>query len=132
MMLVPAAVLVLIILGAIAIDSAVVMLAQRDLNDETAAVANDIAAFAAADGVFYRDGIVTLSGDRATEYTALAFAADRRPAGTTSWHGTAELVDARTVRVRATASVRYVFAKALPGFPDETTVTAISTAEARS
>src|SRR2546430_10938029 len=51
-MLVPAAVLVLVILAAIAVDSAIVMLASRDVNNRAAAASNDIASIAIDDDAF--------------------------------------------------------------------------------
>ena len=130
LMLVPAGVLVLLMLGAIAVDSAVVFLAQRDLSNRTSAVANDVAGFASSDDAFYRDGVVQLDGARAAAYTQLAFAPDRTPAGYESWGATAEVASERTVSVRAWAEVRYLFAKAVPGMPDTTRVHAESVATA--
>ena len=131
LMLVPAAVLVLLMLGAVAVDSAVVMLAQRDLADHTAAIANDIAGFSLDDPSFYDGDGVTLSEPMAKRYAALAFSDDRRPAGFISWTGTASARGPRTIHVTASADVRYVFAGALPGVADRTTVRAESTATAR-
>ena len=130
LMLVPAGILVLLILGAIAVDSAVVFLAQRDLANRTAAAANDLAAAAVSDVAFYQGGgTVELRQDRATAFTELVFAPGRRPAGFASWSGSAT-ANGRTVRVEATAEVRYVFAAAIPGAPKTTTVRARSTAVA--
>lgn len=130
-MLVPAAVLVLLMLGAIVVDSAVVFLAQRDLVDRTAGVANDIAGFASSERSFYEEGVVELSVAEASRYTALAFPAGDPPDGYASWRATATLDGPRTVRVDAVAQVTYVFAKALPGFPETATVKAASIATAR-
>ena len=129
LMLVPAAVLVLLMLGSIALDSAVVFLAQRDLSDEAAAVSNDIAGFSAKDASFYEGGAVELSEPAARAYVALAFDDSRRPAAFRSWAGEVE-VDGRTVTVSAVAEVPYVFAKALPFLPDSTTVRATSATSA--
>lgn len=131
LMLVPAAVLVLLMLGAIAVDSAVVFLAQRDLADRTAAAANDIAAFASSDAAFYATGEIALAADAAERYTALAFPATDVPAGYRTWTARATLDGLRTVRVTASADVTYIFAKALPGFPEAVTVEATSIATAR-
>ena len=131
LMLVPAAVLVLVVLGAIAVDSAVVFLAQRDLANRTAAAANDIAAAATSDESFYREGRVVVDDDEARRYVAAAFAPSVRPAGYESWSPELRIVDDRTVEVSATAEVRYVFARALPGVQHTATVTARSVATAR-
>jgi Flp pilus assembly protein TadG len=130
LMLVPAAVLVLIVLGAIAVDSAIVFYAQRDLANRTAATANDIAGFAVSDSSFYDGGVVALDDGRADAYARLVFAPDRLPGGYESWSGDADATG-RAVTVVATAEVRYVFAKAIPGAPDTATVRARSVATAR-
>ena len=131
LMLVPAAVLVLLVLGAICVDSAVVFLGQRDLANRTAAVANDIAGLAVSDAAFYdAAGAVALDGDRAAAYTRLAFPADDVPGGFASWRAEAATAGDQ-VTVVAEAEVRSIFAKAIPGAPDTTTVRAQSVATAR-
>ena len=132
LMLVPAAVLVLLVLGAICVDSAVVFLGQRDLANRTAAAANDLAGFAVSDTAFYDgSGAVVVDDDRAVAYTRLAFSPDDVPGGFASWR--AEVVTTGDqVTVIAEAEVRSIFAKAIPGAPDTTTVRARSVATARS
>jgi Flp pilus assembly protein TadG len=131
LMLVPAAVLVLLVLGAICVDSAVVFLAQRDLANRTAAAANDIAGFAVSDRDFYGEaGTVALDAEQAEAYARLAFAADRLPGGYHSWTADA-VTDGDEVTVAAEATVGYVFAKAIPGAPDVATVRAHSVATVR-
>lgn len=131
LMLVPAAVLVLLVLGAICVDSAVVFLAQRDLANRTAATANDIAGFAVSDVAFYdREGAIALDGERAEAFVRLAFPSDRPPAGFESW--TADVrVAGDAVTVVAEAHVRSIFAKAIPGAAGTTTVRARTTAVSR-
>jgi hypothetical protein len=131
-MLVPAAVLVLLILGAICVDSAVVFFAERDLANRTAAVASDVASATVDDASFYGSAAgapLVLDESKAEAYARLAFAPDRTPAGYDRWSGEAT-TDGRTVTVVATAQVRYVFAKAIPGAPDTATVEARSVATA--
>lgn len=130
-MLVPAAVLVLLVLGAICVDSAVVFLAQRDLANRTAATANDIAGSAVSDSAFYGErGLLFLDDRRASAFARLAFSADQVPGGYESWAGDAT-TDGAHVRVEATARVRSIFAKAIPGAPDSTEVHARSEATIR-
>ena len=132
LMLVPAAVLVVLVLGAICVDSAVVFLGQRDLANRTAAAANDIAGFAVSDTAFYdRSGDVAIDADRAVAYVHLAFPADDPPGGFTSWRAEA-VTSGDQVTVVAEAEVRAIFAKAIPGAPDTTTVRARSVAVSRS
>ncbi|MBW3613970.1 MAG: hypothetical protein KY439_01490 [Actinobacteria bacterium] len=132
LMLVPAAVLVLLVLAAIAIDSAIVVLAQRDLSNRTAAAANDVAGSALSEASFYgsTDGGVRLDQRQATAFVDLAFSDVRRPSNYQSWSGRA-LVDGQQVVVDATARVRYLFAPAIPGAAKSARVTARSTATAR-
>lgn len=132
LMLVPAAVLVLLVLGAICVDAAVVFLAQRDLANRTAAAANDIAGFAVSDAAFYeRAGGVALDDPRADAFVRLAFPADRPPGGFASWRADADAAGERVV-VAAEAEVRSIFAKAIPGAPDTTTVRVRSVATTQS
>ncbi len=128
-MLVPAGILVLLVLGSIAVDSAIVLLAQRDLANRTAAAANDIAGATVSDASFYLGGTVELDPRRADAYARLVFAPDRRPDGYDSWTGSATTAG-RSVTVVARAEVRYIFAPAIPGARSRATVTARSTASA--
>lgn len=130
LMLVPAGILVLLLLAAIAIDGSVVWLAQRDLSSRTAGVAADIAGAAVDDPAFYERGDIRLRADVADAYTALAFEPDRLPHGYEAW-GARAVVDGRSVTVTATAEVRYVFATAIPGLERTAVVRARTTAEAR-
>ena len=84
-MLVPAGVLVLVILGAIAVDSAIAFLAQRELTGAAAAAANDAAAAAISDQTFYsgqpsaRPGAVEID-DEAARRVVQAALESRAPA----------------------------------------------------
>lgn len=128
-MLVPAGILVLLLLAAIAVDAAIVLAAQRDLAHRTAAVAGDLANVAVDDERLYGAGQVVLRSDVAEAQVAVAFPADRPPPGYAAWAASVA-TDGRQVTVAATAEVRYLFASAVPGAPRSTTVTASSTAEA--
>jgi Flp pilus assembly protein TadG len=130
LMLVPAGILVLLILAAIAIDSAIVLTAQRDLANRAAAAANDIAAGAVSDDGFYGQGTIALDQPRADAYVALAFDPDHPSAGFDDWSAFAE-TDGRRVTVVARARVHYLFAPAIPGVSETTEVVARSTATAR-
>ena len=128
-MLVPAGVLVLIILGAIAIDSAVIVLAQRDLQNRTAAIGNDAATLALDEAAFYDEGEVVLSPEAVATYTAVAFAPANKPEGYAAW-GANAVTTGRSVEVSAWADVSTIFLRALPGLPDVTRVEATSVATA--
>lgn len=131
LMLVPAGILVLLILAAIAIDGALVLMAQRDLANRAAAVSNDLAVAALSDGALYRDGGILLDEHRAEAYVRLAFDPAHRPDEYESWSGRAS-ADGRRVEVVATAEVKYLFAPAIPGLPRSTTVVARSIATMHS
>lgn len=129
LMLVPAGVLVLLVLASIAIDSAIVLMADRELSNRTAAAANDIAAAGVDDGTFYGGRGVALGGRQAAAYLRLAFADAHRPAGFRSWDADAS-ASGTTVTVTASAEVDLLFAKALPGVAHTATVSARSVASA--
>lgn len=130
LMLVPAGILVLLLLAAIAIDGSAIWLAQRDLSSRAAGVAADIAGAAVDDAAFYDGGDIRLRPDVADAYTALAFSPERLPSGYVSW-GAEAAVEGRSVTVAARAEVRYLFAAAVPGLSRTAVVQARTTAEAR-
>lgn len=129
-MLMPAAVLVVIVLGAIAVDFAVVFLAERELANVAAAAANDAATRAVDRDRFYADGtveldpataarvaeqVVAVGGPRYAEGLEVGVTVDRsRP----------------VVTVEVQAEVDYIFAKAIPGARHSATVQAVATATA--
>ena len=122
LMLVPAAVLVLFVLGAIAVDFAVAFLAQRELSNAAAAAANDAAAAAVSDEVFYRGapGTIEIDGGAADRFVRRALDA-RRPRGVTDVASQVR-TSGNQVCVTVTGRVSYIFAKAVPGGPQGTTV----------
>ena len=110
--LVPAGFLVLIILAAIAVDSAVAFLGQRQLGDALAAGANDAAAAAVSDSSFYRSGQIVIDQGQA----ALVVCQSIRAQGSDLQHIEVSIaVAGPVIAVRATASVQEVFGRALPG-----------------
>lgn len=124
LMLMPAAVLVLVVLGAIAVDSAVVYLAEREVGSAAAAAANDAAGAAMSDGDFYRSGgEVTLDPGRAAA-VAQASAAARLPRELELLGPPRVEVAGRQVCVRVAARVRRIFAPAIPGGVADATVEA--------
>jgi Flp pilus assembly protein TadG len=125
LMLMPAGVLVLIILGAIAVDFTVVFLAQRELANAAAAAANDAATAGLSEAAFYDSGRLHVDPDRAREVALAAF--DRRAGGVGDAHLTAVAVDEVggemvQVTVRAQASVDMIFSAGIPGAPARRTV----------
>jgi len=134
LLLFPAAVLIVLVLAAITVDSSIAFLAQRELANATAAAANDAAGRAVDSQAFYQDDRIELDPDAveavAVERVRLALDQSRH-------RGLEVRVAASppvgpgcpwTVQVSASSRVPYVFAKALPGGPDEASVRATSVA----
>jgi len=134
LLLFPAAVLVMLVLAAMTVDTSIAFLAQRELRNATAAAANDAASLGLDDGAFYRDDRVALSAsavedvavervrqlvDRQRHHSLAVQAEAVPPAGPgCAW----------TVRVTASSRVDELFAKALPGGPGQVDVRARSVA----
>ncbi|MGI8683512.1 MAG: hypothetical protein ACR2MO_00135 [Acidimicrobiales bacterium] len=123
LMLVPAAVLVLFILGAIAVDFSIAFLAQRELTSAAAAAANDAAGAGLSEDAFYgggEPGRIVLDPAQAEALATAAFDA-REIRGV---HDTATTVKVAGDRVCVTITGRvdYIFAKAIPSGPRGATV----------
>jgi Flp pilus assembly protein TadG len=129
-MLMPAAVLVFVVLGAIAVDFAVAFLAERQVSNAAAAAANDAAGAALDRDRVYEDGALRLDPAAAATVGRSSVAA----AGLDHLRDLNVTVEVApgdpTVTVTVTARAGYVFAKALPGGPDGVTVAASATATA--
>ena len=129
LMLMPAAVLIVLVLGAIAVDLSVVHLAHRDLVDVAASAANDAATDGLDPDTFHRTGRYELDQTRAT-------AAVERSLTVHQLAGRATIVRVvqgpgpDQVTVELEVPVDYLFAKALPGANHGTTVRAHATATA--
>jgi Flp pilus assembly protein TadG len=127
-MLMPAGALVVLLLGAIAFDLSLVFLRQRQASSLAADVANDLASVALDVPTFRESGAFVLDPARADAVgRSLLDASDLADEVTSA---TITVSAADTVTVRVTVSVDYVFAKAIPGAADGTTVTASATAVA--
>ena len=135
LLLFPAAVLIVLVLAAITVDSSIAFLAQRELANATAAAANDAASRAVDSQAFYQGDRIELD-----PYAVEAVAMERvRLALDGSRHRALEVRVTRQPAgrgpgargrcgCRPSSRVPYVFAKALPGGPDEATVRATSVA----
>ena len=131
LMLMPAAVLVLIVLGGIAFDYAHLYLAKRELSSLAESAANDAVTFAAdeaavrrGDGYVLDPALVARSVGASTAHRA----ADLHLVG----QPTVQLLSTTAVRVTITARIDYVFTKAIPGARTSETVTVSATADAQS
>lgn len=128
-MLVPAGFLVLLILGAIAVDSAIVFLAQRELTNQVAAVANDAAAItlSAQDLQGGRSARPSRSAVRALAHQRL----DGYEVAGLVVSGSAVSADVNedVVTVGVEGDVPLLFARALPGARSRQHVKATATAQ---
>jgi hypothetical protein len=114
LMLVPAGFLVLIILAALAVDSAAVYLGQQQLHDSLVAAANDAVTAGLSNQSFYANGAVVLDPSAVGRVVCLTVAAQ----SDSDLHGlTVRMaVDGASVRLEGTATVDAVFGRAIPGF----------------
>lgn len=112
--LVPAAFLVLIVLGALAVDSAIAYQAQQQLHDTLAAAANDAVAAGLDDSAFYRRGDVALQPAAVAEVVCQAVAA--ADMGRFAHLRVDVAVGSAAVEVTGAATVAAVFGRALPGW----------------
>ena len=132
LMLMPAAALVFIVLGAIAVDFAVVFLGEREVANAAASAAND----AASQGVD-RDGFYATATVRLDPGVASRVAARSVDAAGLDDHlddivvTTRVAADAPEVTVTVRAHVHHLFGSALPGGPEGTDVEATAVATAR-
>lgn len=103
-------------------------LRQRQASSLAVDVANDLATAALDEAAFRADGRFRLDPDRADELgRALVATSDL---GADVREVDVAVVGLDTVEVRVVVDVDYVFAKAIPGASDGTTVTATATAVA--
>ena len=128
LMLMPAGVLVVLLLGAIAFDLSLVFLRQRQASSLAVDVANDLATAALDEGAFRAAGTYELDPDAADRI-------GRALVGSSDLADEIEEVEIAvlapdTVEVRIVVGVSYVFAKAIPGASDGTRVTAAAVAVA--
>ena len=114
--------------AAIAFDLSLVFLRQREASSVAVDVANDLASAALDEAAFRADGIFRLDPDRADDLgRSLVAASDLGPE---VLEVEVSVIGLDTVEVQVVARVDYVFAKAIPGASDGTTVTATATAVA--
>lgn len=128
LMLMPAGVLVVLLLGAISFDLSLVFLRQRQASSVAVDVANDLASAAFDEDRYRSTGEFTLDPARADDLGATFVAASDLAGDVVAVD--VEVLAADVVRVTLTVRVDYVFAKAIPGAAEGTTVTANATAVA--
>jgi Flp pilus assembly protein TadG len=134
LLLFPAGILIVMVLAAIAVDTSIAFMGQRELANATAAAANDAAGRAVDNAAFYRQGRIELD-PAAVESLAVAevrAAVDQARHAGLSVQAVANPPSAPgcpwTVRVTASSRVSYVFAKAIPGGPHHADIHAVAVA----
>lgn len=136
-MLMPAAILIMVALAAIAVDLSIAFLGQRELANASVAAANDAATLALSNPAFYGGGKVETDPARVEREAEARVRNSLDPARHHGLVVEAEAIPPRgagctwTVRVRASATVDYVFSKAIPGGPDQARVQAVAEASPR-
>jgi Flp pilus assembly protein TadG len=128
-MLMPAAVVVLLVLGAITFDFAHLYLAKRELQTAAESAANDAVTFGVDQAAVRRGDGVRLDESSVLQAVELSIAAHGNELHLVS-APRVEIVGAGEIRVDLTARVDFVFAPAVPGSPHNSIVHASATATA--
>lgn len=113
LVLVPAAFLVLVLLGGLAVDSAVSYQAQQQLHDRLAAAAADAVSAGLDQGAFYRGGAVVF--DAATVEGQVCRSLAAQGGGDLGEVRVAAAMSGPTLDLQGSARVRMVFGGAIPG-----------------
>lgn len=131
LLLVPAGVLVVLVLGSIAVDFAIAFLGERELSSLAAAAANDAVTAAVDEDHLRETGEFVLDPARAREVALATIEASSTEVDLDPPVVEVTTVDGLpAVRVRLRGRVDYVFAPALPGGPDGADVDAAAVAVA--
>jgi Flp pilus assembly protein TadG len=129
LLLFPAAVLIVLVLGAVAVDLSAVHLAKRQVLDLAASAANDAVTAGLDQGRFRATGEYVIDAALATRAVERAVAANE-PDGRTTVVRVELGPDPGQVTVELRAPAEPVFSSALPGGPGTTTVSGTATATA--
>lgn len=128
LMLMPAGVLVVLLLGAIAFDLSLVFLRQRQASSVVGDVANDLATLAVDEGELRATGTYRLDPERADALGRALIGQSDVAAQVLDVD--IDVLGDDTVQVTVVVQVDYVFARAIPGASDGTEVQATATAVA--
>ena len=129
LLLYPAAIMVVLVLGAIAVDLSAVHLAKRQVLDLAASAANDAVTAGLDQATFRSTGEYVIDPVLAAEAAARTVAAND-PDGSTTIVAVVAGPGPGQVTVELSTPATQVFAKALPGDPGPTVVTGSATATA--
>jgi hypothetical protein len=127
--LVPAGFLVLVLLAALAVDTAAAYQAQQSLHDSLALAASDAVTGGLDRPAFYSSGVVRLTPDLVEQTLCTALAAE----DLSQFHDLrlAFAVSPTEVEVTAEATIDAVFGRAIPGYgPRAVSAAAVATVEA--
>ena len=127
-MLMPAAVLIVMVLGAITVDLTAVRLGQRELIDAAGDAANDAVTVGLDEGALRAGDGYRIDPARA-EGAVIDSLAAKGILGRLAEAPTVTVIGDDVVEVRLARRVPHIFAKALPGAPDDELVRATVTAE---
>lgn len=119
LVLMPAAVLVFVILGAFAVDFAAIQLGQREMVADAQAAANDAAAAGYDAATFYEQGEIVFDPTAAQRAAELSLSAN-----TDEYRLRSIQVDEEAIVVVVEGEVPTIFAKAIPGAPDQVDLSA--------
>lgn len=131
LLLMPAGILVVVLLGSIAVDFAIAFLGEREVASLATSAANDAATAAVDEAHLRATGEFRLDPTRAERVVAATIAASSSEVDLDA--PVVEVVDVNgepAVRVRLTGRVDYIFARAIPGAPDGADVGASAVAVA--
>jgi hypothetical protein len=126
LMLMPAAVLIVLLLGSLAVDFAIAFLAEREVVDAASAAANDAATFGLDENQLRQSGALVLDRGRAEEAVRQSIVS--RGSALLDRADVSVDVTAASVRVRISSRAQYLFARVIPGAPDGIAVSAIAAA----
>lgn len=131
LLLMPAGILVVVLLGSIAVDFAIAFLGEREVASLATSAANDAATAAVDEAHLRATGEFRIDPTRAERVVAATIAASSSEVDLDA--PVVEVIDVDgepAVRVRLTGRVDYIFARAIPGAPDGADVGASAVAVA--
>lgn len=128
LILMPAAVLIFLVLGALAVDSAAVFLAQRQLANAAVAAANDAVAAVDVD-FYYGEGSFRLDSARVQQVAEESV--ERSGLDHLDAVMAVATVEGDVVEVTITARVEHIFSGAVPGGPATADVAATAVVDAQ-
>ena len=136
LLLFPAAILIVVVLAAISVDSAASFLAQRELAGAVAAAANDAATEGLANRAFYQYDRIELDPGAAARVAEDEVRRALDPARYRDLQVQVSVTPSSpgcppVVTVRASATVDTIFARALPGSAGDVRVTAAALSRPR-